>query len=471
MNCETRRQMAKIRPEEGDTLQLLRHNLRQVELARAAGEPLRIEWALPTCFDAFLSFLDKWGVVDAIEKLPDRRVNPKVALAPLVMCILCRFLIGLKSFQEVEEVLFRHRELLLRLGFTLKLVEQGAYPSTGHKPCDAECLSEAARMLDWEAIRGILVEAIKQLRQAYPKHFRNGQFLVDSNEFEPAGRHKGTEQEIIEYDGQYKVCSLMLRTPHEMIPVDFRIAKAGAGGEGETTIGQALIEGAIQTYGEGFIKELVWDRGYLDGQWLRQADERHGFRWVMGVRQDMAIYEDAIALSKMEQSQWVVGKPPQFDDVRKRPKRYLCRVEGLETWEGYGKPLVGLVIKDVYPDKESWQVVVTPEESWSAGQIHERHRWRWGIEECYRDLTSYWQLGEKMLSRRADIYQVLVALMMLLYSMLQLYERTGAKRQTLLKYQRAFLLGPTHVLVYCGGWFAMVRLHEVNPLINMNRSP
>ena len=66
---------------------------------------------------------------------------------------------------------------------------------------------------------------------------------------------------------------IMRWTPHGLIPLDFRIAGAGVGGEGETTIGQALLEGAVATYGPGFVKEVIWDRGYLDGPWLAEEGE------------------------------------------------------------------------------------------------------------------------------------------------------------------------------------------------------
>ncbi|MCC6443015.1 MAG: hypothetical protein IT210_06090 [Armatimonadetes bacterium] len=129
------------------------------------------------------------------------------------------------------------------------------------------------------------------------------------------------------------------------------------------------------------------------------------------------------------------------------------------------------MMKDVYPDKVTYQVGVTPETGWSAGQIHQRHRWRWGLEACYHEITAAWGMGHKLLARRGDIYRVLVALMVLLYALLQGYERTGAKRQTLQAYQRAFTLGPTPLIVWCGGWCAVLAVHEVNRLIHMGRAP
>jgi hypothetical protein len=458
-------------PKPEDIVCYVRYSLERVQAARAAGEALQIEWALPTGFDGLLRFMDDMKVLQALERLPDVRKDPTVPLMPLILCVWCRFLMGLQSFAEVGEVLFAHQEILLRLGFTLELVEEGAYPSTGHTPCDVECLSEAIRHLEWQALREVLVLVVKHWRTRKPKLFVQGRYLVDSNHFQSAVRHTGQEQEGRVRDSEEKVCVLMLYTPKGLIPVDFRIAKVGLGGEGETTCGQTLIEGAVATYGKGFIKELVWDRGYLDGAWLAMAGEQLDIVWVMGVKEDMVIYEDALAISQMPDSVFEAGRAPQFDDERKRPKRELCRIEGLETWSSYGKPLVGLVIRDRYPDKVCYQVIVTPQTRWSATQIHERHRCRWDIEESFNEMTACWQLGQKLLARRGDLYRALVALMVVLYGLLQLYARSGAQAQTLRQHQRAFKLGPTHLLVRCGGYCALMRVHEVNELINMGRSP
>lgn len=463
---------ARRHPQPEAVLEHVQYSLERVQEARARGEKLEIDWALPTGFDGLLEFLDDLKVLEALSRLPDVRKSPTVPLVPLILCVWCRFLMGLKSFKEVSQVLFMHEEVLLRLGFTLALVEHGAYPNTsGSKPFDEECLSEAIRHLEWQALREVLVATIKRWRARSPKLFLQGRFLVDSNQFRPAMRHEGKEQEERVQDEEQKVCVLMLWTPKGLIPVDFRMATVGTGGEGETTSGQALVEGAVQTYGTGFIRELIWDRGYLDGDWLAKAEDALGFTWVMGVKECMQVYQDALGLCKMAEQVWQTGRAPEYDDPRKRPVRELCRIEGLETWDSYGKPLVALVLRDRYGGKVCYQVVVTPNTHWNATQIHERHRCRWDIEESFNEMTASWQLGQKLLARRGDLYRALVGLMVLLYGLLQVYARSGVEAVTLRKYQRAFKLGPTHLLVRCGGYCALMRVREVNALINQERDP
>ena len=451
------------------TLRVLRNDLDAVKRKRSEGHPLYVDLALPTDLDGILQFLDEFEVLDDLESLEDPRKDPVVPFLSVILVVVCRFLMGLVSFQEVEQVLFRRPEILKRLGFTLELIEQGAYPSTGKAPCDAETLGEVIRTLGWEEIRKILVALIKRLRDANPKLFRGGRCIVDSNHFRAATRFAGGEQEERIESPEEKICVLMLWTPSGLIPLDFRIVRAGTGGEAETTCGQALIAQAFETYGRHLIKELIWDRGYLDGGWLREAEEKYGFRWIMGVKTDMVIYADAIGLSRLPDARWLSADPPKFGDPRKRPTREICRVEGLETWEAYGKPLVGLVIRDTYADGTVvLQVAVTPWEKWNADQIHKRVRCRWDIEEVYGELTACWQLGSKGLARRADTYRALVSLMILLYGVLRAYQVSGAAKRTLLAYQREAKLGPTHLIVRCGGAMAVVRPDELNALINLD---
>lgn len=465
MNRTDRRRLLHKGAQQAYALEILREDLLQVQRARERGERLQIEWALPTYFDAFLDFLEKQKVLDDLERLPDQRKDPVVPLLPLILVIFCRFLMGIESFAEVEGILFRHPEILRRLGFTVELLKEGAYPSTGKRPCDAERLSEVSRQWEWETIREVLVRLVKRMREQRPKLFAGGRCLVDSNHFRAAVRHVGAEQEGRVEEPEEKVCTLMLWTPHGLIPLDFRIARAKDGGEGETTCGQALIEAAFAAYGGGLIKELIWDRGYLDGAWLAQAEERIGFVWVMGAKEEMRIFEDAVGLTRLPEAHWVRAEPPKFDDPRKRPERRLCRVEGLESWDAYGKPLTGVVIEDRYPDRVTIQVALTPQTEWSASQIHQRSRCRWDLEEVYNEVTRCWRLGEKGLARRADIYRALVGLMVVLYALLRLFQASGGEKKTLLGYQREFKLGPTHLVARCGGYCAVVTLEELNDLL------
>ena len=84
-------------------------------------------------------------------------------------------------------------------------------------------------------------------------------------------------------------------------------------------------------------------------------------------------------------------------------------------------------------------------------------------------------MGAKGLARRADSYRALVSLMVLLFAMIELFQATGAEKQTLTEYQRAFKLGPTHLIARCGGCAAVVTMAEANALINqetpMSRAP
>src|SRR5207244_1357438 len=71
---------------------------------------------------------------------------------------------------------------------------------------------------------------------------------------------KGSRQE-------YKWCALLLSTPQGLFPVALEFSPVP--GDGETTIGRRVVARALATYGEGFLRLLIMDAGYLDGPWLR----------------------------------------------------------------------------------------------------------------------------------------------------------------------------------------------------------
>lgn len=73
--------------------------------------------------------------------------------------------------------------------------------------------------------------------------------------------------------------------------------RRGPGENGDITQGNQLIAAAIQAWGEGAIKRILVDSGFIDGAWVSQL-KADGIDTVIGVREDMDLYEDMLALSR-----------------------------------------------------------------------------------------------------------------------------------------------------------------------------
>jgi hypothetical protein len=394
--------------------ELLDYSLPRVEAALAQGEIPHFEPAIPTWYDAFFSLCERLGVLAQIEALPDPRKQPYVPLPLLVVLTMCRFLHCQKSFRRVGEVLLKSEALLQRLGVAPVVCERGYYRNGARKPFNEECFSEVFRLLGAEPLEELLTQAIQALRVENPQWFRAGWFLMDSNHF----RLKGTRQE-------YKWCALQLWTPRGLFPVAIEFSPVP--GDGETTIGQRLVARAIATYGPGFLRVLIMDSGYLDGEWLRALKEEHGIDWIIKAKEDMIVVGEMQKVAEAR-GKWRPAPPPKLDGPQEeRPTRQICFTPDLYGFVTCGLPVNGCVVRDEYaptakhPEgKVTYEYLLTSQLAWKGQVIHEGWRHRWDVESTYGQMTTYWGLGKWQVAL-FEVYRALVLIMALTYTILQAY--------------------------------------------------
>jgi hypothetical protein len=392
----------------------LEYSAQQVETALARGETPHFAAATPTLYDAYFTLCDRLGVLAGIEALPDPRTQPYVPLPLLVMLTICRFLHGHKSFRRVGEMLLQDQALLERLGVAPLLCENGYYRHCARKPFNEEQFSEVFRRLDPEPLQALLAAAVQALRQENPQWFTAGCFLMDSNHF----RLKGSRQE-------YKWCALLLWTPRGLFPVALEFSPVP--GDGETTIGQRLVARALSTYGPGFMRLLVMDAGYLDGEWLRRLKDTHGIDWVIKAKEGMIVLEEMRRVAEVR-GKWRPAPPPQLDLPKAElPARHLCHTPKLYGFVTYGAEVNGCVVRDTYPPsakhpegKVTCEYLLTCCLEWKGTAINAAFRRRWDVESTFGQLTTYWGLGNWQIALFA-VYRVLILLMALTLLVLQAY--------------------------------------------------
>jgi hypothetical protein len=402
--------MAQLQP----VFELLDYSLPRVEEALAQGEIPHFEAAIPTWYDAFFSLCERLGVLAQIEALPDPRPQPFVPLPLLIVLTMCRFLQCHHSFRRVGEVLLKNQALLQRLGVAPVVCEHGYYRNGERKPFNEECFSEVFRLLGEEALHDLLVETIQTLRQENPQWFRAGWFLMDSNHF----RLKGSRKE-------YKWCALMLWTPRGLLPVALEFSPVP--GDGETTIGQRLVARALAAYGPGFLRVLVMDVGYLDGEWLRELKEQHGIDWILKAKEEMIVVGEMLQMAQAR-GKWRPAAPPKLDRPQEElPTRHICFTPDLYGFVTYGLPVSGCVVRDEYaptpkhPEgKVTYECLLTSQLAWKGRVIHEGWRRRWDVESTFGQMTIYWGLG-KWQVERYEVYRALILILALTYTILQAY--------------------------------------------------
>ncbi len=289
-------------------------------------------------------------MLTGIEALADPRQEPYVPLPLLVILTMCRFLHGHPSFRRVGEILLKDQALLERLGVAPVICEQGYYRNGARQPFNEEQFSEVFRRLDPEPLQALLAEAVQVLRRLHPDWFREGCFLLDSNHFTLKGSHQ-----------EYKWCALLLWTPQGLFPVALEFSPVP--GDGETTIGRRVVARALATYGEGFLRLLIMDAGYLDGPWLRALKDGHGIDWVIKAKEDMVVVTEMERLAK-EKGVWRPAPPPKLDLPKEQlPARHLCHTPTLYGFTTYGLPVNGCVCGTAIPPAPS-----TPR-NWRRGSI------------------------------------------------------------------------------------------------------
>lgn len=405
---------------------LIKYSLADVEKKLQEGKQPVFESAIPTKYDAFFQMCRELGVLDGFDTLTDTRASPAVPKLALCILMMCRFLHCLRSFGRMGEVLLRYHPLLQRIGMAPVVLQRGGVYDCARrrrekeeedpaKPFDEEVFSEFLRLLKPEELCALLRLLIMALRQRHRELFRRGLFIMDSNHYRV--RVSGEE---------YKWCALMVWTPKGMIPVWYEFSRAEGEGSGETSLGRRVIRGAVEAYGKGFIKMVLMDTGYLDGEDLAWMKREYGIEWMMDPKEKMKVTGWMLAAAGAAREQlWRLVEPPKLERPKaKLPVRHVFWLEDLHNFYTYGERVNGCVIRDRYPPSEEhpegevvYQCVITSRRDWNAVQIHKVWRMRWCIENAFGAMTDHWGLGKWQI-RHPAVYQATVQFMAMTYGLL-----------------------------------------------------
>lgn len=429
---------------QSTSFQVFRYSLRSVEQAIGAGCVPVFEDAIPTQYDRFFSMAGEYGVLAQFAGLTDTRKNPCVPVSAVSVLMVCRFLRAIQSFREMGQLLLRYRPLLERLGFSMEVCEKGVYrcqrmrnaePEDAPQVFDPEVFSEVLRDLDREELNRMLADFVQALWRKHPGLFRDGQFAMDSNSFRVAGYAPGQ-----------KWCALMLVTRYGMIPVAMEFSATEGEGTGETSIGRRLLERVLTTYGREFLKRVLMDAGYLDGESQRWLKFEQGIDWMLPTKEKMVVTNYMLgAAQEARPFQWRTARPPQLGGPKDQlPTRKVLWIEDIPHFPEYGAKVNGIVIRDQYPPsalhpegKVTYQCIVTSDLTLKGAEIHDLWRKRWCIENAFGFMTDVWGLGKWQI-RNLAVYQATIQYMALTYGLHILMQAIEAKPQTLGQLKRRF---------------------------------
>ena len=357
------------------------------EAVIAALKAGRCDGILPAArsfLDGFAEFCLRAGVLQAFEAFPDRRTRHNIPMFFFCNTLVHRPLWHLPRLQPIQHTLFRSPYILRQLGFNARQIDAGFYQTTeGPKPFTAGAIADAfvrSRPEDFLANQQAVLGA---LWDYCPGQFQSALWAMDSVHFKvPRGAHTPEQA--------FKACVLGVWQDSVVWPMLWMLASLD---EAEITVGRKLVAAAEAVIGEGTIRHLLVDRGYLDGTWLTELHAR-GTRVTIGVRQDMRIIEDMRNLSRLPGQTWETAEPPQIH-AAPQPVRELMSLPAMEAeWEACDVPLSACLIRDTYPDEICYRGLVTTEPDIPAGDILSDDRKRRTLEEVFMTLTCYWHFDD-----------------------------------------------------------------------------
>jgi len=212
-----------------------------------------------------------------------------------------------------------------------------------------------------------------------------------------------------------------------------------------------LVENFVRHVGRGVIKQLILDRGFIDGPRIGRCKQEWGLDVLLPIKKNMDIWTDAWALAKQAHWQgWTppVASPPTppprrpetiIHRERKRqktlaaqaaqappppPKETHTRTElgllkGFTSWTECPVPLNVVLVREHYGDghQDLWALMTTADVT-DPAQPKEDYGLRATIEERHRLLKCFYDLSD-FHSRSLNVITAQVVFILLSYTLRQ----------------------------------------------------
>jgi hypothetical protein len=308
----------------------------------------------------FLAFLDEIGfcALLGIEGRGFRRVM--IPVARLIMTYQMKVLLGIGSINLVPAKLFRQAALMKLIGYTATEMQLG-FCQRGNLaagPMHKNTLADAVERLSAEELAQMLNETASRLRAGGFFEDSRGHFALDATDLETTAQYRGAGVKRYSewrWDTKEKKAVEVQRLAHGfkvLIVYEVRLrlvvaAKVVPINEHESKFTLGLVRQAVKNLGEGVLRVLLMDRGFLDGQdlWVLKADL--GIDFVVPSKDKMRVTEDARGLCRRE------GDGERLFKAERRGKKKADKA-GKVKWEGQVS-VVGvadLETYDQYGDEE-----------------------------------------------------------------------------------------------------------------------
>ena len=229
----------------------------------------------------------------------------------------------------------------------------------------------------------------------------------------------------------------------------------GVPGEGaEVNALVPLVDRFIEAVGDGVMKTLLVDRGFIDGKSIGRIKREHHVDVVVPLKAKMSITEEAWKLAEIDGQPWQEWRPPQPEkrvdppqrpeSIRKAEKKrqatvaskkkdediqpppHLVKIDfkaipRIDLWKECSVPLDVVLMREHWSDGEvtTWGLMTTREVS-DPVEIRDLYNLRPTCEEGWRQTKCYWDLTG-FRSCHFSLIDSQVIFVLMAYSLLQLF--------------------------------------------------
>lgn len=396
-------------------------------------------------------------------------------------------------------------------------------------PCDQDYLRKLARATEPEQLHQWFNKNVMQVLKQHKAFDPEGIFLGDASylfvpdnpNYENSVRmlfdehnHPVDSKKITAEQRercQWRRCYKMVSLVHTNRSGDYFLYAGLAvvtGHKHEGPVLWGLVDEFVEAVGQGVMKRLILDRGFIDGEQIGRCKQKHGIDILIPLKKNMDLYQDVLGLVREKKVKFAPYSPPPPkpasdpkpthvpQEIRQREKKrqktlkqrkdpapalpadkVLVRSEiacitDFRTWSSCPVPLNVTVNREHYADGHAdiWVLVDTEDSDKRGRQTCRRddYRLRTGIEERHRQLKCFVDLTD-FTSRKFSLICNQVIFVALAYSLTQLFllriKRSDLNRHTQPRLRHQLMPTDSVIIVYYNNRFALFTSAEYTELL------
>jgi hypothetical protein len=300
---------------------------------------------------------------------------------------------------------------------------------------------------------------------------------------------------------RWRRCYKMVTLLHTNRSLDFFLFAAVrvlSGRRNESPVLYELVRDFVKAAGQGVMKRLILDRGFLDGRAISTCKREYGVDVLIPLRRGMDIYEDAEALFRLPDVDWIPLKEPEAEakkEVRPRPaavvkrekkrqqtlrerkeknppspervvlKREAAAIGHFRYWSSCEVPLTVVANREFYADGhcQMWLLIDTQEVK-EPDRVREEYHLRTAIEERHRQLKCFNDLTH-FTSRAFSLVVNQTVFIMLANNLLQFYlqrqEKKALNKKPLPYIRQQLLPADNYIIVYWQNYYGFFGPYEL----------